>query len=582
MSLLGILAHLTPEEVPPPREATVQLPAGLAVALPANDNAEARGLKVPQREHAANDQQWAYVCSTARRCAVCCSRRAGKTSAAVLKAARILSLARKWGHYVSLLRRNALTQFFHPLIEFLEQALGWVRDEDFWVNETNMLVTTAWGSNVKAFSCPTMAEVSSCKGDRSDWFCIDECQEPNDDVVTALIRVAATPMTTDSGGSIDLLGTPPHAEPCHFSEALDNERWQRHWWTQFDHDMPRSREEKWEDAKKSFAEDGLHFTVTESVNDNGRLVLEVDPHPDKTHPIVCLEYFGLRVKDPRKLAYEYQRGRNDYDPATLNLAKLPSYRIGWGIDIGYSDADAIVVTALDFETRRLYVLWQWRRNHRDVFDLADFVKVLREVLPPHHEAVTGDHGGHGATKTLKSLETVLGLPIAAKPQDVMVSVGMVNDDLRAARLVLPTQDVYTSLLVMAAYEVYAHDPKRLCVVLAMLGQQVAIQMAAEHFADDPARRADIFELVNAPPADLASELGLVQKSVNPRTKKIEVNKKGFHSDLSEALRYCHSGLLRAPAPPAEAKPSTDPEAIREAEIDAYCEAIQEAQNGDGR
>jgi hypothetical protein len=197
-----------------------------------------------------------------------------------------------------------------------------------------------------------------------------------------------------------------------------------------------------------------------------------------------------------------------------------------------------------------------------VFDLADLLRAVREVLRP--STATGDHGGHGATKTMKSVEKVLGLPIKGKPGDVMVSVGLVNDDLRSARLLLPTQDLYTAKIAAAARRLYAAEPKRLVVVLAMLGvdHDATAAMARELFADDKDRLEAVLEILEEEPADLGTELGQVVKSTNPRTKKVEINKKGKHSDLSEGFRYMHDDMQQAPSRPELVDPRrpTDPQA----------------------
>lgn len=549
------------------------------------EGAAALGLLVPERKHAACDEQWAYA-TCFESCAVCCSRRAGKTNGAVLKAGVLLAKANKWGHYISLLRRNALTQFFLPLLDFLERpasrgGLGWRRDIDFTANLNNLMITTAWGSNLKAASCPTLGDVSNAKGDRTDWFAIDECQEPADDVITALVTVAAEPMTTDTGGAIDMLGTPPEAEPCLFSESLDNPGWRVFVWTQFDHDLPRSREQKWKTAKATFARRGLKFSVSETVNDNGQLQLKLDQDPEATHPIVSREYFGRRVRDPGKLAYEYLPGRNDYDPdlVTLDLAG-GHYRIGGGIDIGWSDHDAIAVpvTRYDDPERKIYVPWIWQRRHLDVFDLADLLMCVNEVFPFHYESVVGDHGGHGATKTMKSLETILRLPIHAKPGNVEDSVGLMNDDFRSARLLIATKDVWTPLIAAAAVRVFPGDIERRILVWAMLGwkpRQTEAEIR-ERFADRPERLAALLECLHeSQEFTLGQELGKVSKTINPRTKKLEFNKKGFHSDKSEALRYGHAALTRSAADPRKAPPETDPDKRRHNEITAYLNRREE-------
>jgi hypothetical protein len=361
-----------------------------------------------------------------------------------------------------------------------------------------MIVTTSWGSHLQATSCDDISGIKAIKGDRSDLFMIDECQEPNDDVITALVDIAATPMLTDTGGMLDLLGTPPEAEPCFFSLALDNEGWRRFHWTQFDHDFPRSRELKWARVKEICAKRGLTVDVEESTDEHGRIVLKVR---DATHPIVQREYFGIRKKDPNKIAYEYVAGRNDYDPATVDFSK-GKWQHSYGLDLGFQDRDAIVVLAWrrDDPDRRLYVRFQWQRNHNDVDMLAPVVKAVHKVYRPVDQV--GDHGGHGAVKVLETLTSRLGVVYAKKPTDVMVSVGFVNDDLRTGRLMFPTRDVETEVVKAAA------GPES----------------------------AKMFEGTDG---TLASEAGRVMKTVNARTKKVEINKRGYHSDLTEAMRYAH-------------------------------------------
>lgn len=521
------------------------------------DGAAARGLRLPTMASSFLEQ-WAYVASTALFNAVCCSRRAGKTNGAVPRAILVLAREGTCVHYVNLVRRNARKQFWRPLLNRLAK-LGWVEGRDYVANEGDMIVRTAWGSTLQAMSCDSTAGTKAVQGDRSDLFIVDECHLPNDDVLELLIEVA-TPMLTDTGGQLDLLGLPPEAEPTYFSDALDSDGWAHFHWTQFDHDFPRSREEKWASVKDSCQKRKLTLDVVEATNDNGQLLLLVGP---KTHPVVLRQYFGKRARDPSKVAYEYRRVRNDYDPALVDFNK-GTWRTSWGLDLGFSDHDALVVgsSRYDDPERKILVRWFWQRRHLDVFDLADLLRAVREVLRP--STATGDHGGHGATKTMKSVEKVLGLAINSKPGDVMISVGLVNDDLRAARLLLPTQDLYTAKIAAVARRLFAAEPKRLVVVLAMLGadHDATEAMARDVFADEPERLAAVLEMLNAEPADLGAELGQVVKSTNPRTKKVEINKKGKHSDLSEGFRYMHADMQQAPSKPEALDPRrpADPQA----------------------
>ncbi len=245
---------------------------------------------LPTRADSACDQQWSYETSQARFNTCCGSRRMGKTNGAIRRAARVLAKPGTWVHYVNLIRRNARKQFFMPLVRRLG-LLGWnVR-----VNLSDMLIETPWGSFLQAFSVPDMGSIGTVKGDRSNLFMLDECQEPAEDLIEALIDVAATPMTTDYGGMIDLLGTVPEVEPCFFSEALDSVQWAHFHWTMFDHDLPESRDLKRARVEEVLQARGLSWE----------------------HPIVQREYLGKRVRDASKFVYDFDHARNTYDVGEL-------------------------------------------------------------------------------------------------------------------------------------------------------------------------------------------------------------------------------------------------------------------------
>lgn len=250
----------------------------------------APGVVAPTEADSACPEQWRYMSSRARFNTVACSRRAGKTNGAWRRAAMMLARPNTWTHYVNLLRRNARTQFFLPLVRWLEARKWPIR-----ANLSDLIIETPWGSWLKAFSVPDMGSVGSVKGDRSDLFIIDECQEPADDVIEALVDVAALPMTTDTGGAIDLAGTVPEVEPCFFSKALDSSDWAHMHWTMFDHDLPEPREVKRARVEEIIKARGLTWE----------------------HPIVQREYLGRRVRDASKFVYDFDVSRNTFAAAEL-------------------------------------------------------------------------------------------------------------------------------------------------------------------------------------------------------------------------------------------------------------------------
>lgn len=443
-----------------------------------NAAAQASGARVPVPADSF-PRQWEYVTSTASMNAVCCSRQCGKTWGARLRTR--LRIAAKPGSkilYITLIRKNCRKLYWRPLQQELRDA-----GVSFTANEVDLILTTDNGSRVEAVGCDDQAGLGKIRGDNYDLVIIDEAQEPASDVLERLVDQVLGPQFITRGGDIDMLGTPPEAKAGYFMDALtvNGHRWRFFNWSMFD---------AAEGGKQNLA------LIQKAIADRGLL---------ESSPIYQREYLGNHlVSDPDKLAYEYRPDRNDYAPeeiAGFTREKGSDWRSAMGLDLGFQDSDAIVVVAWNKwdADRKLYVVHTWQQNHQDVDDLADVVAdVIHDYRPG---TIIGDHGGHGAVKVLETLKHRLHVEIHPKPTDVMVSVGLVNDDLRTGRLLLPAG------------------------------------------------------------SELGSDLGKVQRTVNRNTMRVEINKKGYHSDLSEALRYAHHGARHWAAKPP--KPPEDVHARRE-------------------
>lgn len=434
-------------------------------------------------------EQWAYVTSTAAMTVVCCSRQCGKTWGARLRARLVAcSTAGKKVLYVTLIRRNCRKLFFHPLTAEL-RAAGW----SVATNEVDLTIKLPNGSVIEAVGCDDQAGLGKIRGDNYDLVIIDEAQEPSADVLERLVDQVLGPQFVTRGGSIDMLGTPPESLAGYFVDALpegaEAHRWAFHGWTMFD--AARGGVQDLAKIERAIADRGLQ----------------------PGHPVYEREYLGNHlVRDPDRAAYEYEPGRNDYRPEDLPTKGLFGEPLKWraamGLDLGFQDHDAIVVLTWNPHDgqRRLYERYRWQARHQDVDQLSAQVK---ECVRAWRPVIVGDHGGHGAVKVLETLKARMGIEINAKPPDVMVSVGLVNDDFRTGRLQLEE---------------------------------------------------------GSPLGGRRGELLRVTRRVNPTTRRMEINKQGFHSDLSEALRYAHHAArhwaAKAPPPP-DPDPLTRPDRIAE-------------------
>jgi hypothetical protein len=466
---------------------------------------------------------WDYVTSEHRFNAVFGGRRGGKTVS--MRARTIRQLAKKAGSrilYITLIKKNCRKLYWHPLKRELK-ARGW----NFKPNETDLSLVTDGGGYVEATSCENMTHVGRVRGDGWDLVLIDECQEPRNDVQEALVEQVLVPSLVDSHGGLDMGGTPPPTQAGFFVEWMKRKGVKVWTWTMFDN--PNI------DAATEVQE------------------LFVDRGTGPGHPIYEREIMGRLVTDPTALAYEYLEGRNDYDPLQVDFL-TDGWRHAMGLDLGFSDHDAIVAVSWHKRDphRRLFVRWRWQRNHLDVDDIAGVMDAARVV---YRGTIVGDHGGHGAVKVLASIKKRLRCTMQAKPGDVMVSVGLCNDDLRTGRLLLPTRDTETPRVLAAHDRLVKSGRKR-------NGQprDAEVDTRVRQLIELEQDASGVWKAGSCAP--LGKELGMVTKERDPADpSKVRINKRGFHSDLSEAMRYAqHAARHWAPLAP-EAEKDHDDERI---------------------
>ena len=349
--------------------------------------------------------QWRYVAADSRFNCLACSRRAGKTGGEVRRAARVmLGKAGARVLYVALVRKNARKHFFLPLRAFLAE-----KGCPATVNETEMSLRLPNGSYCECDSCDDVGDIEKFRGDQWDLIIIDEAQGFGDSLIRQLVDEALLPSLVDRKGSLDLSGTPPARGPVgYFYEVFSGGLFQPYHWTLFDNP---------------------HLDGTEVAE----LIRVRGLTPE--HPIYRREFLGEFFVDTESLVYEYQVGRNDFserpDPDS------PQWRYSMGVDLGFSDRDAICVLGWrkDDPEHRIYECWSWQKNHLDVDQLASvFVEAVKKWKP---QTIVGDTGGHGAVKVLKSLQARLsGYEIAVKPADLLASIALVNDEFRTGRLLV--------------------------------------------------------------------------------------------------------------------------------------------------
>ena len=102
-------------------------------------------------------------------------------------------------------------------------------------------------------------------------------------------------------------------------------------------------------------------------------------------PIFKQMYLGDWVVDTDALVYKFNSERNFYD--TLPISK--DWQFLLGVDLGYEDASAFVVTAFNSFDKNLYVVDTYSRSKMDITDVANKIRELKAKYDIHKVVIDG-------------------------------------------------------------------------------------------------------------------------------------------------------------------------------------------------
>lgn len=268
---------------------------------------------------------------TARKVAVLCTRRAGKTT--LVPAALFAAAEENPGCVVLFIGRTRIRAkqlAWKNLLEANERyRLGYA------TNASELTLTHPTnGAEIRLFGATDTNTPERIRGDKVAFVIIDETQSVAEDVLRTLIDDVLWPALLDVSGRLVMLGTPGYVCAGYWYEVTRNE-----------------------DAK-SKAERAKGWAVYEwsgldnpSVNHKGQRIcdlfreelesLEADPAKGPSHPSVVREYRGRWCNDSEGLFYAFEPDRNLYEG---ELPEGHHWRYVMGVDLGKA-AFAIEVLA---------------------------------------------------------------------------------------------------------------------------------------------------------------------------------------------------------------------------------------------
>lgn len=303
--------------------------------------------------------------------------------------------------YITLSRLNAKRIIWPDLLEINRSfELGGN------VNESELCLTFPNRSRIYLSGAKDSSEIEKFRGLALKKVRIDEAQSFRSYLRELIDEVLAKALY-DHDGVLVLSGTPGPVPAGYFYEATKNPEWSHHHWTMLQNPH----------LKLKSGKDPMELILA----DCKRMGVGLDD------PRIQRECFGKWVVDTNSLVFRYT-DQNHYD--SLPASARWSYVIG--IDLGYSDADAVAVLGWNEHAKDVYLVEEVVKRKQGITELAETVQKMVSHYGPL--SVVMDTGGIGL-KVAAEMQSRFGLPIkAAKKADKFSHIELVNDALRTRRL----------------------------------------------------------------------------------------------------------------------------------------------------
>lgn len=372
-------------------------------------------------------EQINFILSTVSRYKVAlCSRRAGKST----------GVGHGLVHYATI-KKNSNCLYLTKTRETAKRIIWDILKEIIPIyghsakfNETELTVYFPhFNSYIFLKGMGDLGEMEKIRGQKFRLAVIDEAQMFST-MMSYLIDEILGPALLDLAGQLWLTGTPPPSCAGFFVDSYRNDAWDRHHWTMKDN--------------KYFIESVLNNSKTAKCFDD---IIEEEITRRKisiTHPSIRRELFGELVRSDDMLVYKYQERLQDFPD-------LPDYK--WktiiGIDLGFSDSDAIVAIGFSTESDDVYLLEEFKKNKLGIDSLAAKIQYFKDKY--HPIAMVIDEGGLGKKINQHLSEKYAFAIEAADKQQKFMYVEFMNSDLLLGKIKIKKESKLADEMVHLTY-----------------------------------------------------------------------------------------------------------------------------------
>lgn len=263
--------------------------------------------------------------------------------------------------YIALTRESARKIMFKDILKPINRKLKL----SIKFNETTLSATLPNGSVIYCMGVDSSEdEKDKLLGQKYKVAIIDECASFSIDL-RELVYGTLKPAMADLGGTIAMLGTPGNLTKSLFFDVTSGKEPGWHVVKADTKDNPYMAE-KWAKEIEELKRNQPYITET---------------------PMFKQMYLGQWVIDTDSLVYKFSEERNVFE-------HLPMYARGdWqymlGVDLGYDDDSAFVVTAWHEHDKSLYVVDVFKRSKMDITDVATQIKKMQSRYGIHKIVIDG-------------------------------------------------------------------------------------------------------------------------------------------------------------------------------------------------
>lgn len=363
-------------------------------------------------------QQKEYITHPAKLKAVLCSRRAGKTySSGVYLIKEAMENPGVSILYLGLTKESAKSVIFKDVVKQILLDKGLTEGIDFHIKFSPPMLEFANGSIIYISGADQNFKIANnLLGNKYKLIVIDECQSWTQDLEKIIYEILH-PTTLDLGGTICMIGYPDlsvRKKKLPIFYAVTTGKHEGLKWELF----------KWNTLDNNKKPPNATKTVAESHIERLALIESQNPLYKKTPPYFA-NYLGEWFDDLNRLVYKYDQDINCID-------KLPSSENGYyyvmGLDLGFNDATAFIISAYSEYDKRLYFIDSFKKEGMIIDDVADKIQEFKDKYPIH--TIVVDNASKQVVETLKQRHGHH--MIAAEKQDKMHYINMMNSDLMTA------------------------------------------------------------------------------------------------------------------------------------------------------